>query len=138
MSKRHSLSNVDMDAKTGVCALCGPVSLKVSGTKRRCMEAVRAEKQKPEYQQYMRDYVRKHKKAPHGLTAQEARELRESRECWICGSTEKLVVDHCHTSGVIRGILCASHNSALGMFKDNPEHLAKAIDYLAGAPWITV
>lgn len=46
------------------------------------------------------------------------------------GQLQKLTVDHCHTTGKIRGLLCRTCNSALGKLKDNIEILNKAIDYL--------
>lgn len=39
-------------------------------------------------------------------------------------------VDHCHTSGSVRGILCAVCNKGLGLFKDNPPMLRRAANYL--------
>ena len=51
-------------------------------------------------------------------------------KCNICGSQDSIVVDHCHVTGEIRGILCSNHNIALGLFRDNPLHLKNAIDYL--------
>lgn len=55
--------------------------------------------------------------------------------CAICKSDGKshkkgLVVDHDHKTGVYRGILCAFCNTALSYFKDNPDILTKAINYL--------
>jgi hypothetical protein len=43
----------------------------------------------------------------------------------------KLVVDHCHSSGAVRGLLCHNCNRSLGLFKDNPATIRKAIDYLS-------
>ena len=40
------------------------------------------------------------------------------------------VIDHCHTNGHVRGILCGSCNAGLGLFYDSKESLAKAIEYL--------
>jgi len=37
---------------------------------------------------------------------------------------------HCHETGQRRGILCRAHNTALGLFKDDPSDLRKAADYL--------
>jgi len=51
-------------------------------------------------------------------------------ECVICGSYEKLVVDHCHTTNKIRGMLCNHCNKGLGHFRDNPELLEFARIYL--------
>ena len=46
------------------------------------------------------------------------------------GKLESLGVDHNHTTNQIRGLLCHTCNSALGLFKDSPELLEKAIKYL--------
>jgi hypothetical protein len=39
-------------------------------------------------------------------------------------------IDHCHTTGKVRGILCGTCNKGLGHFKDDPELMTKAINYL--------
>lgn len=39
-------------------------------------------------------------------------------------------IDHCHTSGNVRGILCEKCNKGLGQFDDNVEFLTNAIKYL--------
>ena len=41
-----------------------------------------------------------------------------------------LVIDHEHSTGKIRGILCHECNTAIGLFKDNIKKLEKAINYL--------
>lgn len=56
-------------------------------------------------------------------------------KCAICGSiTPKgkgsFHVDHCHASGMIRGLLCHYCNVGLGNFRDNIELLDKAKKYL--------
>lgn len=61
--------------------------------------------------------------------------------CKICGNPETtlskgkdkiiaLAVDHCHTTGEVRGLLCNSCNAALGNFKDRSDLLQAAINYL--------
>lgn len=51
-------------------------------------------------------------------------------ECVICGSKEKLVVDHDHKKHKIRGMLCNHCNRGLGHFRDDPELLEYAAQYL--------
>lgn len=58
--------------------------------------------------------------------------------CAICGRPEvgrkdhrNLVVDHCHTSNQIRGLLCHSCNRGIGLLQDSPEILKKALTYLS-------
>ncbi|MFN7883614.1 MAG: endonuclease domain-containing protein [bacterium] len=43
---------------------------------------------------------------------------------------ETAYVDHDHTTGKVRGVLCRVCNVALGGFKDSRLHLEKAIQYL--------
>lgn len=57
--------------------------------------------------------------------------------CAICGNSPDLnkqhtglVIDHCHTSGSVRALLCHKCNQALGLFKDNINSLKNAIEYL--------
>lgn len=52
--------------------------------------------------------------------------------CEICGhlSVKSLAIDHCHKSGKFRGWLCLNCNMGLGFFKDAPERLRRAAEYL--------
>lgn len=51
--------------------------------------------------------------------------------CECCGEPyAKPSVDHCHTSGIIRGVLCQACNSGIGQFKNSADRLRKAADYL--------
>lgn len=53
--------------------------------------------------------------------------------CAICATTshgKRLHVDHDHATGKVRGLLCGPCNTALGGFRNNPDHLASAIRYL--------
>lgn len=62
--------------------------------------------------------------------------LKEQNECCkICETHQsklkrRLAVDHCHTTGEVRGLLCHLCNQAIGQFKEDPEILEKAIKYL--------
>ena len=71
------------------------------------------------------------------ITIEEYDILLESQGggCAICGATSnsngtRLCVDHCHTTGSIRGILCHNCNTTLGRVNDDIRVLQKCIDYL--------
>lgn len=54
--------------------------------------------------------------------------------CAICGSppgSRPLSVDHCHTTGAVRGLLCHGCNTGIGFLKDNVDLLRKAVKYLS-------
>jgi hypothetical protein len=42
--------------------------------------------------------------------------------------------DHCHTSGKIRGLISWKANKALAAFRDDPEMMRRAADYLENPP----
>lgn len=51
--------------------------------------------------------------------------------CEICGNnTQTLHVDHNHLTGKVRGFLCGSCNRALGLLKESPIVVEKALIYL--------
>jgi len=55
--------------------------------------------------------------------------------CAICEThqsklSRSLAVDHSHTDGHIRALLCQQCNTALGKFKDSVDMLEKAVGYL--------
>jgi len=59
----------------------------------------------------------------------------QGSQCAICGKSFALdarepQADHDHSSGEPRGLLCLACNSGLGLFKDDPEILQWAIEYL--------
>jgi hypothetical protein len=65
------------------------------------------------------------------ISDEELVELKASvTQCVICGTEEKLVVDHDHKTGEIRGMLCNHCNRGLGHFKDDPMLLEFAAQYL--------
>lgn len=77
----------------------------------------------------------------YGITLKQYEDLRQAQSglCAICGGEGfvmashhkmKLVVDHCHASGRVRGLLCHNCNRALGLLKDSNEVLLRAITYL--------
>ena len=67
------------------------------------------------------------------LTIEEHEQLIKNAQgkCAICGRvSDKLVIDHCHKTDKIRGLLCFACNTGLGLFQDNTKTLLIAIEYL--------
>ena len=53
--------------------------------------------------------------------------------CAICGdgvSEKNIHVYHCHAKGHVRGLLCSRCNQAIGIFRENKDHMLSAIKYL--------
>jgi hypothetical protein len=76
-------------------------------------------------------------KLTRGISYEERDALLYSQggKCGCCGSTthgskKGWHVDHCHDTGVIRAVLCANCNIALGHVNDSVEHLEMLISYL--------
>jgi hypothetical protein len=72
-----------------------------------------------------------------GLTKERYEQMLREQDgrCAICGDvsrfrSEKLVVDHCHASGGVRGLLCGHCNVAIGHMGENPDRLVSAAEYL--------
>lgn len=82
--------------------------------------------------------LRKH----FGITLEQYRQMSnaQNHKCAICdgyetsvdakGAERFMAVDHCHKTGKIRALLCAACNKSLGGFKDSPDLLKKAAEYI--------
>ncbi len=69
----------------------------------------------------------------YGISEEEAADLTTRTACDVCGSSYegiKLCIDHCHESGLVRGVLCNQCNVALGMTRDDPALLRALASYL--------
>ena len=80
-------------------------------------------------------YTLKKRCARHGLTEEEFWSMYEEQDgtCPICDrhiEAEDSAIDHNHTTGEVRGILCKKCNRGLGLLGDNPEILNRAETYL--------
>jgi hypothetical protein len=73
----------------------------------------------------------------HGITPDDYATmlLKQNGCCAICGKSaseykRKLHIDHNHSTGQIRGLLCVRCNYGIGCFKETPSFLDKAKEYL--------
>lgn len=80
---------------------------------------------------------RSHLKRRYGMTLEEYDAMLEAQGggCFICGRPPRedisLHVDHDHSTGKVRGILCFCCNNALADFREDPTLFAKAAAYLS-------
>lgn len=75
----------------------------------------------------------KHLRRKYNITIEEYEQMYSGCDgrCQICGVQKgRLVVDHCHKTNGIRGLLCGHCNHMLGKAKDNVVTLGEAIEYL--------
>ncbi len=68
------------------------------------------------YKKWGLNRKKKDLKTKYDLTLEQAEEIY-SRGCQICGTTEKLCIDHCHSTGKVRGCLCFKCNLRLGNYE---------------------
>jgi hypothetical protein len=81
------------------------------------------------------------KELVHGITTEDIARMEEAQgwRCPICLTPLALlpsrlwVIDHCHSTGRVRGILCNVCNRGLGFLKDDPRVLRRAAKYLSDA-----
>lgn len=71
----------------------------------------------------------------YGISLAEYEELLSTQNggCAVCGQKDEwfnLAVDHCHGTNRVRGLLCSQCNRGIGLFRDKPELLEKAAEYL--------
>lgn len=100
---------------------------------------------------WAKDNAKHHAKTKHawtlrttyGITTEQYQEMLEKQggKCAICkreqsarhgtnGTIFRLSVDHCHSTGKVRGLLCNDCNRAIGLLRDEVGLLQNAIDYL--------
>lgn len=71
----------------------------------------------------------------HGISSAEYAQLLSLQNgvCSICGrapKTQRLAVEHCHKTGIVRGLCCHRCNKLLGEVYDDPAVLLSAAAYL--------
>ena len=99
----------------------------------------------PAFKQWHRQQATKRKCRQYGLTVDEAVTLWQSqgKACAICSKrlaspaemgqhSKGTHIDHCHTTGKVRGVLCSCCNHAIGLMQDDVSRLQSAILYLKG------
>lgn len=85
---------------------------------------------------YEKDKDNKLKRA-YGISYQEYLQMLDAQEgkCAICGTEDTgkrkaFAVDHCHSCGEVRGLLCAPCNTAIGSLREDLDIMQRAMDYV--------
>lgn len=70
--------------------------------------------------------------AKYGLSVADLRRLLDAAtDCAVCHRADvELVIDHCHNTGRIRGVLCSPCNVGIGMLAESRVKMLAAIDYI--------
>lgn len=157
----HRLSNVDREARTAICSICGHTRVRIrEGRSNECMTVRNANRGVGDPEKRKASKARAHAKSwadPAKRLAMLAKKAaarsgkgfeefdvadyelllhRQGGRCAICLSAEAskaLAIDHDHATGTVRGLLCAVCNTTLGRFRDDAERFERAASYLRRA-----
>ena len=111
---------------------------KVNSHCRECDNARKRNEWQNKTEEQRKKFSRKCVLSVYGLSEEEYNELlsKQNHKCAICGKDEsvipkkRLFIDHCHTTGKVRGLLCHNCNAALGHMYDSTQNLLRAANYL--------
>lgn len=116
------------DSKNIYCRSCCRKQLKEN--RKKSDYNAKRKKSRYKYRNYEADYMLKFR---YGITREERTQMLENQGnvCKICKTDDKrFVIDHCHKTGKIRGLLCDRCNLTLGRVEENIEILSNMISYL--------
>lgn len=89
---------------------------------------------KSPYERYLIEILRR-----YGCTQEKYEQMLKDQDykCALCSTKHndkrrkgRLYVDHCHATGIIRGLLCHGCNVGLGLFKDDTRVMLEAVAYI--------
>jgi hypothetical protein len=85
-------------------------------------------------------YSRTNTEEMYGITAEQYQQMlrQQNGKCAICNGRAnqkrmkhtELCIDHCHETGVVRGLLCSRCNLGIGNFGDRLDLIKAAVEYL--------
>jgi len=152
--------SIKKDGTRPICKKCDSIYVNIPKVKKRKADKIKEYRKNPKVKKYFakkqkewrdkpenKKKVQKRNLKPHKMKRKAELHLlrkyeltlddynkilsKQNNKCAICKiKMEKPNVDHCHKTGIVRGILCAPCNKGLGNFKDNIEYLKEAINYL--------
>lgn len=127
----HRLTEINDVSLRGTCSICGPNTRILERWHKPTKAMTRVCWAKTRLKQAQYESGKRGWAAP-ATTALElaALEREQGGQCAICPRGENLHLDHCHTTGKVRGFLCQRHNMGIGLLDDDPAILRAAAVYL--------
>lgn len=129
---QHALTEIDDEARTATCSLCGPVRhfywsktgpSRPGNQRRSCAQTANSQ--------------RRRRETGWGEEEYDLAVIAQGNRCAICGLSPEgrgrhgvLQADHCHASEQTRKLLCGQCNHVLGLMGDDPVALRAAAAYL--------
>ena len=146
LDKKKKIQRQEENLTTLVCRLCDTEKTienfylhagSKTGYREEC-KTCRTEYERKRYKKDSRAVISRRMKYLYGITLAEYDLLLEQQNghCMICETTEpgggkgRFAIDHNHSTGEIRGLLCCTCNRGLGFFRDDPHYLRQAAKYL--------
>lgn len=130
----HRLSELDEEAATAICSVCGPTRVRVRPGRNQCW-TLRAN----EHKRFKKPRTALQARAlwlkqSYGMSLQDFDDMVSAQDgrCAICCRLpDRLVVDHDHDTGRVRALLCDNCNKGIGMLGDDLVIVTKAMHYLS-------
>lgn len=91
----------------------------------------------PRQKQIKSNWKFQNKLSQYGLTEDQFNTMQKAQDkkCAICGVAKVLCIDHDHKTGRVRKLICHNCNLGIGNFRDNPDLLYLAAQYLKDQTW---
>ena len=112
---------------------------KISENQKKYQQSTKGQEKYKKYYAENKDVWFKSNLKKYNITLDEYYDLltKQNRCCAICSISEaelnkKMHIDHNHTTGEVRGLLCHHCNTGIGLFKENILVMKKAMEYLNG------
>lgn len=143
-NKEISEFSKDALAKDGYrygCKVCLRKARKIPTREQKDIENLRDKERRANNPEFAEKRWNKDLEKKYGITSVQYDQMLEQQDhrCAICKSLDsggnlgmKWPIDHCHKTGLVRGLLCTPCNIGLGKFSDNRGLIRQAIIYLKG------
>ena len=128
----------------GLCSHCRSCRNETSYDWRRGNSEVNRARRKQLYWENPKRQADACRKSKFGIKPEQYQQLLDSQNgvCAICREKDRsgraLAVDHNHATNHIRGLLCQSCNTAIGLLRDDADLIQRAMDYINSDPVLTI